>query len=218
MSALPTATAALSRLLEAVDDHKLRQVVQLVEASGQRPRLEPALAALRPRLCRLRQRRPLTLQRLLTVPFEAALARAGEPDWPFSIPRDRLHDWHELLLAGLEPATVQAAAALIEGRGADDRAAIAAAGTGLWPAAAELLAADCPPAEKPVEQTARLRAAELAAVANELVPLLWRLPPRLAALEPEDQKIVGAILALAADGHPDRPGLLATIVLRRSNG
>ena len=216
MSASIAATESLTRLLDAVDDRKLQQVLQLVEASGQRRRLEPALAALRPRLRRLRPRRPLTLPRLLTVPFEAVLVRGAEPDRPFSIARNRLGDWHERVLAGLDPATARLALSRIDGRSADDRSAIADAGMLVWPAAAGLLAADALPGERPEDETARHRAADLSAIAVDLVPLLWRLPSQLPLLDPDERQTVGAILALAENGHPDRPGLLATMVLGRA--
>ena len=169
---------------------------------------------MRPRLRQLRPKRPLTLPRLLTVPFEAALARGSDQDWPFSIGRGRLGDWHRLIIEGLPPNTGQATKALIEGRAADDEPAILEAGPLVWPAAAELLAADCPPGEKPEERTDRLRAADLLGIAVELVPLHRRLLPPRDAFDAEDKETARAILALAEAGPPDRLGLLTGMLLR----
>jgi hypothetical protein len=214
-------------LLAAVDDGKLRQVVRLLEASGRRCSLEPALAAMRPRLRQLRPKRPLTLPRLLTVPFEAALERGPELGWPFVIGRARLAEWHRLMIEGLDEATRNAALAAIEGRASDDHAAILAAGRIVWPEAARLLAADCPsghaaagqtdePAaeETADEETARLRAADLLAVGVELVSLRGLLPPRLDALDPDEQANLKAILALAEAGPADRLGVVVTLLFR----
>ena len=241
MNAIPNAEAALTRLLEAVDDGKLRQVLRLLEASGRRCSLEPALAAMRPRLRQLRPQRPLTLPRLLTVPFEAALERGPDEDWPFMISRARLADWHRLMIEGLDPATRAAALAAIEGRACDDHVAIMAAGHLVWPKAARLLAAASPSsdtaADEPAaaaetaaaepaaaaetadqetadQETARRRAADLLAVGVELVALLGRLPSRLDAPDPDDQASLKAILALAEAGPADRLGLVAMVLLR----
>ena len=214
MSAIAASTAALTRLLDTVDDGKLRQVVGLVEASGQRRTLEPALAALRPRLRRLRPSRPLTLPRLLTVPFETALVLGPAEDWPFAIGRARLGDWHRSIIEGLDRRTRDAATALIEGRAADDRAAILEAGAVVWPHAAAALAGDCPPGEPAEDRTARRRAADLLAIAVDLVPLQYRLQAPLGVLDGTERATVAEILALAQGGPPDRLGLLTMLLLR----
>ncbi len=190
--------------------------MRLIEASGQRCRLEPALAAMRPRLRKLRPMRPLTLPRLLTVPFEANLARETAPEWPFAIGRERLGDWHHAIISGLDPADRDAAQALIEGRAADDHDTIVAAGRRVWPDAARLLATEPPADEQLEEAIARLWAADLLSIAVELVPLLWRLPPPLVGLDAAEQEVAAEILALAGDGPPDRLGLVAMALLRRA--
>jgi hypothetical protein len=216
LSAGPKAAASLARLLDAVDDGKLRQVMRLVEASRQRCRLEPALAAVRPRLRKLRPMRPLTLSRLLTVPFEANLTRGTAPEWPFAIGRERLGDWHHAIIAGVDPGDRNAAQALIDGRAGDDQDAIIAAGRRVWPDAARLLAMEPPADEQPEEAISRLWAADLSSIAVELVPLLWRLPPPLVGLDAAEQEVAAEILALAGDGPPDRLGLVAMALLQRA--
>jgi hypothetical protein len=170
----------------------------------------------RPRLRKLRPIRPLTLSRLLTVPFEANLARRTGHEWPFAISRKRLGDWHDVIIAGFDPVDRNAAQALIEGRAADDQDAIITAGRRVWPNAARLLATEPPANEQPAEESARLWAADLSSIAVELVPLLWRLPPRLVGLDAEEQEVVVEILALAAAGPPDRLGLVAMALLQRA--
>ncbi len=190
---------------------------------------------MRPRLRQLRPKRPLTLPRLLTVPFESALEREADSDWPFAISRARLADWHRLMIAGLDQATRTAAVAAIEGRAADDQAAILTAGRLVWPAAARLLAAACPsghaaagrtaaaettgnePAladETADDETARRRAADLLAVGVELVSLRALLPSRLDAPGSDEQASLKAILALAEAGPADRLGVVAMVLLR----
>lgn len=214
MSTVAGSVGALAGLLDAVDDGKLRQVMRLVEASGQRRQLEPALGALRPRLRRLRPQRPLTLPRLLTVPFEAVLVGGSADNWPFAIGRARLGDWHASILQGLDPATRAAAEAALDGRPADDHAAILAGGRIVWPPAARLLGTAQPAGETAAERRARHSAADLLGIAVELVPLLGGLRPPLDRLDADEQASVAAILALAETGPPDRLATLAMLMLR----
>jgi len=214
VNAVDGSARTLVGLLDRVDDDRLRQVMRLVEGSRQRRTLEPALAALRPRLRRLRPERPLTLPRLLTVPFEAALACGCDDGRPFSIDRAKLHDWHATMLDGLDKSTRDAAAAVLADRRADDHRAILAAGRIVWPQAARLLAAAQPIGETAAERTARHRAADLLGIAVELVPLLDRLRPPLERVDAEQKASVAALLALAESGPPDRLATLAMLLMR----
>ena len=216
-SALDDAGGALAGLLDSIDDEKLRQVIRLVEASGQRRTLEPALATFRPRLRRLRPRRPLTLSRLLTLPFAPALDHTPGGQWPYSIARERLSDWQKRMVERLDPPTLAATRALIAGRAADDEAAILEAGRRCWPAAAAVLAAEVVPGETEVIAVERHRIADLLAIGAQLVPLLGRLPPPLAPGDDDDRATLGALLALAEAGPPDRLGVLAASLLRRAS-
>lgn len=214
MSAIANSEDALMRLLDAVDNGKLRQVLRLVEVSGQRQVLEPALARLRPRIRRLRPPRPLTLPRLLTVPLQRALAPGTDQDWPFSIERYRLVDWHDEMIEGLDPGIRTAALGRIEGRTADDHAAVLEAGKDVWPPAAAVLAAGRTSEETPEAAIARCRAADLLVIAVDLVPLLQRLLQPLGDLDADERETVAVVLNLAEAGPPDRPGLLLQMLLR----
>ncbi|HRY22815.1 MAG TPA: hypothetical protein P5558_00490 [Geminicoccaceae bacterium] len=205
----------LADRLQLVDDQKLRDVVRMLESTRERGAVEPILAALRPRLRRLRPERPLTLQRLLTVPLEGALATAGDGAWSFVVDRSRLGELHEAGLAGLPPGLAAALETALAGRLAHETDAILEHGRTCWPAAAAALAAAAAVAGLPdrlaVEQR---RVADLLAIAPDLVPLLGRLPRPLQLLDDDDKGVLGEILALALAGSDDRCGTLLTLLLR----
>jgi hypothetical protein len=214
MSAIGDAGGALLGLLDSVDDDKLRQVVRLVEATGQRPTLEPALAAMRPRLRQLRPPRPLTLPRLLTVPFEAALVDEASAQTSFVIRRAGLGRWQQAATARLDPAVIDRTKMAILGRGADDRAVIVAAGRDFWPAAAQALTTSEAMEEAPAVAAERRLVVDLLAIGPSLVPLLGRLLPLGAEVDAEDRPTLEEVLALAGGGPADRLGVVASILLR----
>ncbi len=214
LSALHDAGLGLAGLLDSIDDGKLRQVIRLIEASGQRLTLEPALAGLRPRLRKLRPERPLTLPRLLTTPFAAALDHDVGVASSFSIARQRLGYWQARITERLDPALLEAARAAIAGRSEDDTTAMIAAGRRLWPAVASVLAAEPVPDETTPIEAERLRIADLAGIAEQLVPRLASLSSSFCANDADDRATLGAILALATGAGPDRLGTLAAMLLR----
>ncbi len=205
----------LADRLQLVDDRKLRDVVRVLESTRERGAVEPILAALRPRLRRLRPERPLTVQRLLTMPLEAALVGKGDGAWSFVVDRSRLGELHEITLARLAPGLAAAQEKALAGRLAHETDAILEHGRVFWPAAAAALAVTVADEELPdrivVEQR---RAADLLAMATELVPLLARLPRPLQLLEEEEKELLADILALALAGSDDRCGTVLTLLLR----
>jgi hypothetical protein len=215
LSAIHDAGVALAGLLDAIDDDKLRQVIRLVEASGQRRTLEPALATLRPRLRQLRPQRPLTLRRLLTIPLAPALDDPSDEYGSFSIPRVRLAHWQAIVLERLAPAVTEATRSAIAGRAADDEFAILDAGRHFWPEAAAALANETMPEETEIIAAERQRIADLLLLANQLVPLLGRLPLPLEPSDSADRTTMVAILDLAQVGPPERLGVIASLLLRR---
>lgn len=212
MSAM-TETSSLSGLLQKVDDRKLREVVRLVETSGQRRSLEPELAAMRSRLRKLKPQRPLTIQRLLTAPFEAALSAEQNDAWTYVVDRGHLGRLHAAILDRLDPAVVSETKALLSGRTVDDDAMVLETGRQLWPLAADALAAAtvAMPAMAP---QVWLRVADLLVIGPELVPLLHQLLPLPPTLHPEDKEVLAAILALAQGGSEDRLGTVMTVLIR----
>ncbi len=205
----------LADRLRQVNDRKLRDVVRMLESTRERNAVEPILAALRPRLRRLRPERPLTLQRLLTVPLEGALVPPDDRTWSFVIDRSMLASLHEAVLAALAPGRRAAVTSAIAGRLAHETAAIIEHGSTLWPAAAAALAAV--PEEGDGSGPAaiqRRRAADLLAIGPLLVPLLGRLPRPLQLPDDGEKQVLADILAIALAGTDDRLGTVLTLLLR----
>lgn len=217
MSALSESSGALLGLLDAIDDGKLRQVIRVVESSGQRQVLEPALSALRPRLRQLRPQRPLTVTRLLTIPFETALAAEADGTWSCAVARSRLSLWQGEMLAGLPAAAIAEAKTAIHGHAPDDLAVSLTVGRKLWPQAATALAAAKRPGEAAMVAMERLRVADLLAIGGQLVPLVRQLPRGLVAIDAVDEAILKRLLALAEGGPADRLGVLVTLLLRSAD-
>ncbi len=216
MSAVRDTGVTLDSLLDAIDDGKLRRVVGVIEASGQRPVLEPALAALRPRLRQLRPQRPLTLHRLLTVPLERSLVDDDSPHAASAICRGRLRHWQAVVLEQLDPGLAEAATAAIDGATADDRGAIMAAGPPVWSEAGKLLATGGTPVGAGELAAEQHRVADCLALGPTLVPLLDQLLPLPTALDPEDKELVLQLVELAREGPRGRLAMLLSVLLRGS--
>jgi hypothetical protein len=217
MSAIHGADGTLLDLLDRVDDQKLRRVIELIEASGQRPVLEPALAALRPRLRSLRPRRPLTLIRLVTAPFALALVDDASPHAFAAVRRGHLPRWQAAALDPLDPALATMVRELAATPGDDEHQAMLAAGRRLWPAAATALTTMAPAGEPAEDRLERLRVADCLALGGTLLPLLDRLLPIPALPDAEDRETLQAILAIAAEGPPDRLAIVAAMLLRAAS-
>jgi hypothetical protein len=214
LTAVANEEAALVDLLAAIDDRKLGQVMRALESYGQRPMLEPALAAMRPRLRRLRPERPLTLERLLTVPFELALVADDSPHGSFVVRRGRLRHWQATVLDRLEPEIVRAATQGIAGIAAHDRIAILAAGQRLWPEAAAVLTTIDQPDEPATVALERRRVADCLTIGAMLVPLVNQLLPLPPVLDAADTTTLRQLIELGADGPSDLLGTLLSAVLR----
>lgn len=205
----------LADRLQLVDDRKLQDVVRMLESTRERGAVEPILAALRPRLRRLRPERPLTVRRLLTVPLEGALASSEDGAWSFVVDRSRLGDLHEAILAGLAPGQQASLVTSLAGRLAHETAAILEHGSTFWPAAAAALARTAAAADEPGAIAAlRRRVADLLAIAPALVPLLGRLPRPPLLLDDDEKEVLADILAIALAGSDDRLGTILTLLLR----
>lgn len=211
----PSDDDRLADRLQRVDDRKLRDVVRMLESTRERNTVEPILAALRPRLRRLRPERPLTLQRLLTVPLEQALVTPGDRTWSFVIDRSMLASLHEAVLAALAPGQRVALASAIAGRQAHEMAAIVEHGSTFWPAAAVALRAVSEEGDGPGQVAIeRRRAADLLAMGPLLVPLLGRLSRPLQLPDDGEKQVLADILAMALAGSADRLGTVLTLLLR----
>ena len=213
MSDLPKTPGSLAGLLQAVGDQKLREVVRLVETSGQRSSLEPELASMRCRLRKLKPQRPLTIQRLLTAPFEAALIVDRNEPWTFVVHRGDLQQLHVAILDNLDPTITDKTKAQLAGSTLDDETVLLEAGRQIWPLAADALAATAAAMPSAVPASWQ-RVADLLRVGSELMPLLRQLQPLPSVLQPEDKELLAAILALAQAGSRDRLGTVLTLLIR----
>lgn len=213
MSDQAKAPGSLAGLLQTVGDRKLREVVRLVETSGQRSSLEPELAAMRSRLRKLKPQRPLTIQRLLTAPFEAALIADQDDSWTFVVRRSDLEQLHVAILNTLDPTVAGKTRERLSGSTLDDDVTLLEAGRQVWPQAADALAATAASAPGAMPASWE-RVADLLRVGSELMPLLRRLLPLPSTLQAEDKELLVAILGLAQTGSPDRVGTVLTLLIR----
>ena len=213
MSELPKSSGSLAGLLRKVGDRKLREVVRLVETSGQRSSLEPELAVMRCRLRNLKPQRPLTIQRLLTAPFEAALIADQDDPWTFVVRRSDLEQLHVAILNTLDPTIAGKTREQLSGSTLDDDGILMETGRQLWPLAADALAATAASAAGAMPASWE-RVADLLRVGPELMPLLRQLLPLPSVLQPEDRELLVAIMAVAQSGTPDRLGTVLTLLIR----
>lgn len=130
----------LNRSLDRASDEQIAKVVAAVDALGARGIADEMIAPLRPRLARLRPRRPLRFCRLMFMPLDPLIVsganwRADSP----TIPRPALLPLAEAARVGMatEAATVDA---LIRHLAADEGESVRSVGFRLWPAAARALA------------------------------------------------------------------------------
>jgi hypothetical protein len=170
----------LDRDMTGASDEQLLKVVGLIDTLDRRGHVDRLLEPVRARLALLRPPRPITLGRVLILPFEDLLV-ADEDVWPGRrcFARGRLALLIEQVAAALPPATLARLRAQGEGRSMMAGEAVREIGATLWPAAAEVaelqLAGGAPDAELR-EQLAAVT--PLLALGPSLVPTIWQLPPR----------------------------------------
>jgi hypothetical protein len=133
-------------LLQAAD-HKIRQVLEVVDRVTDPAINQALLETLRPRLATLRPVRPLRLTRLLFIPLDPLTVplrgwRQSDP----TVPRPALGPIAKIVRCGLGDLS-SVIDGLIAGRKSDATDTITRAGELLWPRAAEILATAQPPAD-----------------------------------------------------------------------
>jgi len=183
--------AALRELgssLAQVRDGQLLQVLALLERHPQRDRFEPLIAPARPRLRRLLPPRPLSLRRLLVLPFEDLLGGGAPGDGnggraaPGTIDRATLPTILELTEAALPPPLRQGLLAEAAQASFADLPTVLALGARVWPVAATALARYRPQQAVPVAASSAESqlglAAVMLAIAEPWQRLLQPLPPR----------------------------------------
>ena len=171
---------ALDRDMTGASDEQLLKIVGLIDTLDHRGTVDRLLAPVRGRLALLRPPRPISLGRVLILPFEDLLV-ADDEAWPGRrcFARGRLAELIELVTAALPPATVARLRGAGEGRSMMAGESVAEIGATLWPAAAEVAQARLTGGD--VDQVLREQlgtVAPLLALGPQLVATIWRLPPR----------------------------------------
>ncbi len=202
MSVNPSLLEQLSAALASADDAKLCSVVAVIDRQPGHGALDCLIAPHRPRLARLKPPRPLTLERVLTLPLEPALVdQQGWVAGSYRIPRSHLPALHGAVREGLEPGLVRSMTETLEGKTSLDVGAELAAGRRLWPAAAATLDALLERSRGRLgELSISLRlAAHLLATGEKLVEVLWHLPPPpILSFSGEERRRVVALLQAAS--------------------
>ncbi len=206
----------LTRALAAADDDKLRSVVGIIDRQPGHGGLDCLIAPHRPRLARLKPPRPLTLERVLTLPLEPALvAREAWSAGAYRIPRDHLRRLHDAVRKGLDPELTRGVAASLEGKTTLDVAAELAAGRRLWPAAATVLEEALARGRANLGELAiSLRlATHLLGLGELLVDTFWRLPPEpLLSFSGEERRAAIGLLGAAAERGTEALALVADLL------
>ncbi len=205
MSPSESVLAQLTRALAAADDAKLCSVVAVIDRQPRHRVLDLLIAPHRPRLARLKPPRPLTFERVLTLPLEPALVPAEE--WlagSYRISRGHLTALHDIVRDGLDPELLAWVRKTLAGKTTADAGVERDVGRRLWPAAAEVLEETLAGGRAGLGELAiglRL-ATHLLALGETLVETFWQLPPQpiLSFSGEERRAAIGLLKAAAARG------------------
>ena len=208
----------IAALAQQLDDDKLLRILGLIDRLPERGKLDRLVAPHRKRLARLRPARPLTLRRLLTVPFEAALVsperwRPGD----YRIPRSHLEAVQNTALEGISGEERRDLEAALKGHDFSEGEHVLELGRRLWPRGAEVLAEAAESCRVDAGLRASMRlAGHLLFLGDRLPPFLWRLPPKpVRGLDPElEQELEALYLAAATRGREALMTLLDLLVER----
>jgi hypothetical protein len=214
---------SLSRQLSAADDQTLLKIVSVVDRLAKRGNLDLLLDQHRLRLRVIRPPRPMTLGRLLVLPFEDLLVDGGNASpGAMRVPRGRLSRLLALITGELDHELRGAIDARLKGKTMDDAALLLEVGRELWPAAAEA-------AKRLLEHGRQARDAEirellvplriaqhLLPVAETVVTTVWSLPPKpMLELQPAETEMIAELLGLAAANGRDCFQLTAELLVNR---
>jgi hypothetical protein len=211
----------LRACLAQATDEEVSRLVAMLDEMRDRSALDDLLAALRPRIARLRPERPLRFVRLLFLPLDPLIVPAGlwNAHQP-TIPRTALRPLADTVRAMIGEMGVRVDAvikqATIAGSGFGDAALVACAGSLLWPAAADAIARSTVPAD----WTARTRLSEADyGVLADNIALVMAQVPRLHSLVAEAE--IGmpirpeALHAMLRAGQPIALAMMVTLILGR---
>jgi hypothetical protein len=126
----------LNRDMSVASDEQLLRVVGLIDTLDRRGTVDGLLAPVRARLALLRPPRPLTLGRVVVMPFEDFLVPADEA-WPgrFCFAREKLGWFVEQVPGALDRQQLEELRRLGAGRSVLEAAVVCEIGAVLWPAA-----------------------------------------------------------------------------------
>jgi hypothetical protein len=182
-----TPLPSLDRDMSTASDEQLLRVVGLIDTLDRRGPVDRLLDPVRDRLALLRPPRPISLGRVLILPFEDLLVTEPEA-WPgrrcFS--RARIAGLIEHVTARLPGPTLDDLRRRAHGHTMLSAEVVREIGATLWPAAATFLDVDAkgkdpPPGGALVDPEAARQLAGVApllALGPALVPAVWQLPPR----------------------------------------
>jgi hypothetical protein len=208
---------ALRHVMQEADDHKIRQIVALLDGSPENQISRAVLGPLRPRLAALKPIRSLRFSRLLSTPLDdlivpAAVWRPGQA----TIPRSVLNSMTNIVRIelGSDTAIIDR---MIAGHNTDDTGIVTRAGQALWGRAAEIMARSHQHnewAETGLKPTAYGPLALAIATVLRRASLLRCLlrDAELGVLEPDEQA-VREILSHMADEPPEGCTMVFKLVL-----
>jgi hypothetical protein len=220
---------ALDRDMSTASDEQLLRVVGLIDTLDRRGAVDRLLDPVRDRLAMLRPPRPISLGRVLVLPFEDLLV-AEQEVWPGRCCFSRAHvaGLVEQVTARLPGVTLVELRRRADGHSMISAEVVREIGATLWPAAAAMLAGEAgrgkePPLEGALAgpEAARQVAgiAPLLALASTLVPTVWQLPPRPmgALVRPALDQLLDLLRAASKLGQEALFSLLELLLARAAS-
>ena len=211
----------LDRDMTEASDEQLLRVVGIIDALDRRGPVDGVLTPVRSRLALLRPPRPITLGRVLILPFEDLLV---EPDevWPGRRCFSRAHlGWLvERVTGELGPALRDMLRELACDRTMLEADAVLDIGKNLWPAAAEIAKRSAGAADRDTELREQLSGVTpLLDLGATLVPAIWALPPRpMATLEQsERERLINLVRRAVGIDEAAAEAVLDVLVARSSS-
>ena len=209
---------AMDRDMTSATDEQLLRVVGLIDALDRRGTVDTLLASVRTRLALLRPPRPLTLGRILVLPFEDLLVGPGEAwEGRCCFPRSGLGGLVEQITAGISAPRLAELRQQAAGRTMLDAESVRSIGAVIWPLAGTVVARVAANESLDPMRRAQLAAvAPLLSIATTLVPAIWQLPSRpiTALARAQGELVIGSVRAALAAGNAAAQSVLEVLLAR----